>query len=133
MKPEQREHLRNRAVEMRATGMTIQKIASELGVSKMTASRLMDLEKYEAELEKARVRQRERAKLIKSIDPLPMADETRRRRAELEALMDAIPQDTRSKTARFAGDPLPGRSALDRLRAATNTQADNVIQFRRAS
>jgi len=133
MKPEQREHLRNRAVEMRATGMTIQKIASELGVSKMTASRLMDLEKYEAELEKARVRQRERAKLIKSIDPLPMADETRRRRAELEALMDAIPQDTRSKTARLAGDPLPGRSALDKLRAATKPQADNIVQFRRAS
>lgn len=133
MKPEQREHLRNRAVEMRAAGMTIQKIASELGVSKMTALRLMDLEKYEAELEKARVRQRERAKLIKSRDPLPMADETRRRRAELEALMDAIPQDTRSKTARLAGDPLPGRSALDQLRAATKPQPDNVIQFRRAS
>jgi hypothetical protein len=29
-------------------------------------------------------------------------------------LMDAIPRDNRSLTGRFFGDPLPGRSALDR-------------------
>lgn len=29
-------------------------------------------------------------------------------------LMDLIPADTRDLTARICGDPLPGRSALDR-------------------
>lgn len=38
---------------------------------------------------------------------------------EHEALMrQSIPDDTRSKTARIMGDPLPGRSALDMRRAA---------------
>ncbi|MCM0752013.1 hypothetical protein DEA98_14180 [Brucella pseudogrignonensis] len=96
--------------------------------------RLFNPEKHEIALERSRIRQRERAKLIKSLDPLPMDDETRRRRAEIEALIDAIPQDTRSKTARLAGDPLPGRSALDQRRAAAQKpRKDNIIEFRRAS
>lgn len=133
MTPERREQLRLEAVRMRASGMTIKEIAIRLTISTNFTSGLLNPERYAAALEKARVMQRERAKLIKSTDPLPMEDETRRKRAEIEALMDAIPQDTRSKTARFAGDPLPGRSALDQLRAATKPQPDNVIQFRRAS
>lgn len=36
------------------------------------------------------------------------------RRASAEALMNEIPEDTRSLTASLMGDPLPGRSALDR-------------------
>lgn len=39
---------------------------------------------------------------------------------ELQALARSIPADTRSLTARIAGDPLPGRSALDRLRLSKN-------------
>lgn len=37
---------------------------------------------------------------------------------ELDALIAAIPDDTRNLTARFCGDPLPGRSALDRRASA---------------
>lgn len=33
--------------------------------------------------------------------------------------MAAIPADTRDLTARICGDPLPGRSALDRARACS--------------
>lgn len=36
---------------------------------------------------------------------------------ELEARLAEIPPDTRCLTARFFGDPLPGRSALDRRSA----------------
>jgi hypothetical protein len=35
-------------------------------------------------------------------------------RQQAEKLLAQIPEDTRSLTARLAGDPLPGRSALDR-------------------
>jgi hypothetical protein len=34
---------------------------------------------------------------------------------EYEALIASIPEDTRDLTARLCGDPLPGRSALDRM------------------
>lgn len=37
---------------------------------------------------------------------------------EFDALLAAIPPDTRDLTARFCGDPLPGRSALDRRQSA---------------
>lgn len=133
MTPEKREQTRLEVVRLRESGLTIKEIAIRLTISANFVSGLLNPEKYAAALERARITQRERSKLIKSTDPLPMDDETRRRRAEIEALMDAIPQDTRSKTARIAGDPLPGRSALDRLKAATKPQAENVIQFRRAS
>lgn len=38
-------------------------------------------------------------------------------RLQAERLMDEIPHDTRDLTARVCGDPLPGRSALDKMRA----------------
>ena len=37
---------------------------------------------------------------------------------DLDARLAEIPDDTRGLTARICGDPLPGRSALDRLREA---------------
>lgn len=36
-------------------------------------------------------------------------------REDIEARMAEIPYDTRDLTARIFGDPLPGRSALDRM------------------
>lgn len=38
--------------------------------------------------------------------------------ARLAERLAAIPADTRDLTARFFGDPLPGRSALDRMAGA---------------
>ncbi|NNV20558.1 hypothetical protein EHE22_08985 [Ochrobactrum pseudogrignonense] len=134
MTPEKKEHFRVEAVRLKAEGITNKEISIRLGISKSFVAWLFNPEKHEIALERSRIRQRERAKLIKSLDPLPMDDETRRRRAEIEALIDAIPQDTRSKTARLAGDPLPGRSALDQRRAAAQKpRKDNIIEFRRAS
>lgn len=37
--------------------------------------------------------------------------------ADWRRQMAAMPHDTRDLTARIMGDPLPGRSALDRLQA----------------
>ncbi len=45
-------------------------------------------------------------------------DQSRATRAEIEARRREIPEDTRSMTACLMGDPLPGRSALDRRVAA---------------
>jgi len=40
-------------------------------------------------------------------------------KAAAKKLLRQIPQDTRGLTARIAGDPLPGRSALDQQRGAS--------------
>lgn len=37
-----------------------------------------------------------------------------RNQADADAAKQVIPQDTRSLTGRLFGDPLPGRSALDK-------------------
>lgn len=44
-------------------------------------------------------------------DPMPSL-------AEMRRLLAAIPVDTRNLTARVCGDPLPGRSALDKRASA---------------
>lgn len=41
----------------------------------------------------------------------------RPKKDEVDRLRASIPKDTRDFTQRFCGDPLPGRSALDRRRA----------------
>jgi hypothetical protein len=52
------------------------------------------------------------------IELKPLSDGLLRKRAEERRLWATIPDDTRGLTARLAGDPLPGRSALDQRRAA---------------
>lgn len=43
--------------------------------------------------------------------------------AEIRRIQDGVPRDTRSFTGRSMGDPLPGRSALDKQRAAQTDSA----------
>jgi hypothetical protein len=45
--------------------------------------------------------------------------ETRVSKADAARALGAVPVDTRTRVARFMGDPIPGRSALDRMSRAT--------------
>lgn len=44
-------------------------------------------------------------------------DPPRMTSAEAKRVIESVPSDTRDPVARWMGDPLPGRSALDKLRA----------------
>lgn len=52
----------------------------------------------------------------KSVQHLRGAKLREFKRQEFQRLMATIPPDTRDLTSRIAGDPLPGRSHLDRKR-----------------
>lgn len=64
---------------------------------------------------KARERDRER-RLREKYVCLNRVSSRARRSDDLAARLAEIPEDTRNETQIFAGDPLPGRSALDRRR-----------------
>jgi len=63
-------------------------------------------------------RQREQAKLaadLRGIVGLHADAPTRSAKLEAQRQLAHLPADTRDLTARVFGDPLPGRSALDKL------------------
>jgi hypothetical protein len=60
--------------------------------------------------------------------------ETRVSKADAERALRAIPIDTRTRVARFMGDPIPGRSALDRKSMGTRVSPSiNTIHTLRDS
>lgn len=80
---------------LRSKRMTLREIGAALGVSESSVRRMLGT------LESARIVDRRYTE---------RADD----KAEAMRLLRKVPPDTRSLTARIAGDPLPGRSALDR-------------------
>lgn len=112
------EKLRKKAQEFRAAGYTYREIAAEIKVSTTHVARLLNPKLHEAAKERARQRQRERNLALKNRDLASVSALRMQAKAELEARLAEIPDDTRTTTARVFGDPLPGRSALDQRRAA---------------
>lgn len=101
-----------RATQMRAEGMAIFAIAHALGVPDDRVRKTLNPE-YAARVraEKARQHYRNRSRLDAGIETID-----REARKDAARLRQQIPPDTRGLTARIAGDPLPGRSALDQQR-----------------
>ena len=94
-----------RARKLRAAGTSWSNIGARLGYSKYTLRDRIDPD-YAA---------RKRLQLIGFAD-FTQVDEVRVTPAEAARALATVPLDTRSVAARFLGDPLPGRSALDRKR-----------------
>jgi hypothetical protein len=93
-------------------------IADRYGVSEESVRRRFDKawgERRNQGIREARQRRRVAPSYLE-----PGADQNRATRAEVRAdaarLAASIPRDTRSLTARVFGDPLSGRSALDKER-----------------
>lgn len=92
-------------------------VGKEFGVTAphvLMISKRYDRERHEMRRERPNPPRRDR-------EPAPKrADGVKREESQLHVDADAmrlarlIPDDTRNYTARFMGDPLPGRSALDR-------------------
>lgn len=85
-------------------------VARQLGVSRNWLRRRLDPEWREAE----NARMRARTGHYVSAARVPARHITQ---AEAKAIIAAVPPDTRDLTGRIFGDPLSGRSALDKLRA----------------
>lgn len=113
-----RPYFKARAAELQKQGLGIMQIAKALNVSRETARHLIDEEGYQKKLERNRVYEQEKRVRMKAESLLIPKVISRIPNEVVEARLAEIPHDTRSKTGRICGDPLPGRSALDMRRAA---------------
>lgn len=95
-----------RARELRAEGLSWSNIGARLGLHEDTMRRRID-----PGFKERRTGPRVRA-FIRA------GGERHVTQAEAETALARVPTDTRSMSARVMGDPLPGRSALDKMRAA---------------
>lgn len=91
-----KERLR-RCLEMRKQGASQEQIAAAIGVSQVTVHRMLKKPEYYSV----------------SRHSTRTGSFGVERDAMAAKLFQQIPKDTRDLTARFCGDPLPGRSALD--------------------
>lgn len=106
------------AKQLEKQGLGVQQIAKVMEVSRETARHLLDEEGYQKKLERNRLYEREKRVRMKAESLLIPKVISRIATDVIEARLAEIPDDTRSKTGRICGDPLPGRSALDMRRAA---------------
>ena len=95
------------AVRLKSEGHCIKHIARMLGVCPSIAYKHMN-PNVKAKMNKDR-REKYLGARIKWMFPID-----RSAREDAVALIAEIPSDTRNLTGRMFGDPLPGRSALDR-------------------
>lgn len=104
-------------------------LAHEFGVSEGTVHWVLNPEGYARLMERNRGRAREEAERRRERER--GAADARRAAGSIVRVINStqadrdwkknkklIPEDTRTFTQKFCGDPLPGRSALDRMRAA---------------
>ena len=104
------------ATEMRANGMAIFAIAAALGVPDDRVRKTIDpVYRERVRAEKARQHYRNRSRIDAGIEPID-----RKAVRDAARLRQQIPPDTRGLTARIAGDPLKGRSALDKERGVAD-------------
>lgn len=96
------------AVIMRDAGADWKAISRATEISVDTLRRRLDPDYREKRSAKEKARRSVFYGLAHSIDP------NRPKPHEVLRALTSIPRDTRNLTARLCGDPLPGRSALDR-------------------
>lgn len=104
-----------RARRLRNSGMTYVAIASRFGCGEQLIRVSLDPAYRAVRNERAKVARRaERAEAKDRKSSTDIVIEMRNAfKADAAARLAEIPKDTRDLTARIAGDPLPGRSALD--------------------
>lgn len=112
----------------RANGVTFSAIEADMGVSRDTIRRALSPDWAEKRREQVRIARRRREKLAYGhftktgrVSCTINVDRYRPSPGEIAELLKLVPPDTRDLTGVLCGDPLPGRSALDRR--AYNTTA----------
>lgn len=104
---------------MRKNGMAWYRIGKVFGVAEDTVRAAIEPGFAEMRREQKNLRRRARKENCAFLTPVGVSRATREAtKNDFLARLAEIPPDTRSLTARIAGDPLPGRSALDRRYSA---------------
>ncbi len=109
------------ARQMRSEGMTWTALARRFGCASDTVKRALDpaFRQRRAEGIKAARENRQRSVEMPRGRPANFViSEGTAVARDAARLMELVPKDTRSLTARLFGDPLPGRSALDQRKAS---------------
>lgn len=105
-----RDQIKPEVERMRLDGFSWAAIGRKLGVRQELAKRAVDAE-YDAKIrERQKNYHRERRQTFK----VGKKNHFVRHEVIDPSVLNTIPPDTRTFTARALGDPLPGRSALDR-------------------
>lgn len=112
-----------RALELKDEGMSWTRIAARLGVSDEGLRRRL--------IPGWASRRQQLIRDARYARSLGKAPNTPRHIPDAEALavLRTIPSDTRRPIERLMGDPLPGRSALDKKRASEGVSLDNSQAF----
>ena len=100
----------SQAAVYRARGWSWEATAKELGVTRERLRRALDDDYRRRQNARKHLRDRGERLFRAPQEPRPLT------RAELRKRKAQTPEDGRSLTGRLFGDPLPGRSALDRRR-----------------
>jgi hypothetical protein len=120
--------LLQKAIGLRAAGMKWETIANRLNVGSDGLKRRLDPEYRER-----RNQQMRDANERRTSTSWPMHHfASRMPQEQLDRLRATVPVDTRGLTARACGDPLPGRSALDKYRANATSKVSRertVFEF----
>lgn len=103
----------DQAIRMREARMSWGRISRTLGFSVEVLRWRMDENWAERQRERTRKRFPPMAQQNRSSKPWGISQE------DIAAVLRTVPTDNRSFTARAFGDPLPGRSALDRRAGET--------------
>lgn len=99
----------SRARKLRGLGRAWERLAADVGVSEHIIRSRLD----PGYAEKVRARVLFSRKHVRTTDA-HIADTNLIPPEEAARAIASVPPDTRNRTARLCGDPLPGRSALDR-------------------
>lgn len=125
MKPKLNEHQIARARRLHEAGTTFENIGLRLGCAATTVRRALD---PEIARQKRLARHQPGAEVKFSAQTEVIISERATFALDAAARLAEIPKDDRGLTARVFGDPLPGRSAFDRLMAAARQMRDSVTQ-----
>ncbi len=111
--PKYPQEVLSKALDLKSMGLKWETIAKRLGVGSDGLKRRLDPEyrhRRNLQIQEAQFRRDNgETRMYNIASRVPMS--------EIYRLLDTVPADTRSLTGRACGDPLPGRSALDKYRA----------------
>ena len=105
-----REEIAPTVQKLRDDGLTWAQIGRKLGIRGEVAKRSVDADYHARIRERQKNYHRERRQTFK----VPQKNHFVRKDDIDPRVLNSVPPDTRTFTARAFGDPLPGRSALDR-------------------
>ncbi len=111
------EQKKQRIKQLRAGGMTMKQVAEEVGVSICTVRWHCNEQSRKYTSKRRKERRDELSEYRKCLQNVKFDYVPQDTIEQAQRLFRQIPPDTRDLTGRLLGDPIPGRSALDRMQS----------------